>query len=74
MKITLGTIDVSDAERAAIAEFYGIDGLAPRDVCRRYVLANGEDNLSDLRQQFEDRAEERAAEILGEDKPKEALK
>jgi len=41
MRIALGTIDVPDEWRRAIADYYGDDGLADRDTCRRFIVSNG---------------------------------
>ena len=38
MRIALGTVDLTDEERKAIAAFYYTKGLANREFCRRYML------------------------------------
>lgn len=60
MKIALGTVEVSDDQRAAIAFYYGDEGLATRERCRNFIIGNGygaidaqQSDLSDTR----DRAE-----------------
>lgn len=41
MRIALGTIEVSDSERRAIAHYYGERGLASRERCRNFIVRNG---------------------------------
>jgi hypothetical protein len=46
VRIALGTVEVSDRDRRAIAEHYGLDGLADRTTCRRFIISCGmEDDL-----------------------------
>ncbi len=42
MKVSLGTIEVSDHERRALNYHYGDTGLATRDRVRAFVLSNGQ--------------------------------
>lgn len=41
----MGTIEVSDEWRRAIAAYYGDDGLADRDTCRRFILSCGTEDI-----------------------------
>jgi hypothetical protein len=41
MKVSLGTIEVDDYMREALAHHYGQTGMATRDQIRRFVLDNG---------------------------------
>ena len=41
MRVALGTIDVSDTAREAIAAYYGESGMASRDTTRRFIIDNG---------------------------------
>jgi NADH:ubiquinone oxidoreductase subunit len=42
MKVALGTIEVSDYQRRALAHRYGEPGLASRELVRRFVVSNGQ--------------------------------
>lgn len=42
MKVSLGTIEVSDFERRALNYRYGATGLATRARVRSFVLSNGQ--------------------------------
>jgi hypothetical protein len=56
VKIALGTVEVSDAARAAIAAFYGGTGLASREDCRQFIVGEGIgaiDGLGDLPEHVE---------------------
>jgi hypothetical protein len=46
VRISLGTIEVSDEWRRAIAQFYGDDGLADRATCRRFIISNGTEDAN----------------------------
>lgn len=48
MRIALGTIEVDDETRKAIARHYGLEGMAPRDVCRRFLVSLGTGELENL--------------------------
>ncbi len=41
----MGTIEVPDRWRSAIAAYYGQDGLADRDTCRRFILSCGTEDI-----------------------------
>lgn len=62
MKIALGTIEVSNDERAAIANFYGIKGLADRDTCRRFITRNGTEEIVNLMFSIQEAEEHEARE------------
>jgi hypothetical protein len=52
MRIDMGTIELHEDDRAAIAAYYGQSGKAPRDVCRRFVLDNGLGAIDDARRTY----------------------
>jgi hypothetical protein len=47
MKIALGTVEVTDRQREAIAFYYGDEGLASRDRCRGFIFRNGYEAIYD---------------------------
>ena len=48
MRIQLGTVHVSNYERMLIARHYGMEGMADRDTCRRFIISNGQEELPNL--------------------------
>lgn len=64
----MGSIEVSDDDRLAIARFYGYSGLAPREMCRSFILRNGTEEivnqLFSLQQEEEHAARERHYEAV----------
>ena len=67
MKIALGSIELDDHARAALAHHYGLPGLAPRDTCRNFVRSNGELALDDVCAAFDEWGEHVRKLILGEE-------
>jgi hypothetical protein len=57
MKVALGTVEVDDDTRRLIGAVYGYSGPAPRDVCRRAIVANGTGWLDQLAQDASDSEE-----------------
>lgn len=47
MRINLGSVDVTEHERRAIAFWGGTEGLATRDDCRTFIRENGLGAISD---------------------------
>ena len=45
MRIALGTIEVPDDWRRAIARYYGEEGMADRDTCRRFIVSCGTEDI-----------------------------
>lgn len=41
MRVSLGTVEIDNLQRAAIAHHYGDVGLASRERCRSFVVRNG---------------------------------
>jgi hypothetical protein len=58
MQISLGSIEVTNHQRAAIAMHYGDVGLASRERCRGFILRNGTGAIDDVCRQLEEQMEE----------------
>jgi len=48
MRIDLGTVEIDDDARRLIADHYGYPGLAPRVLCRSFIVRNGTEELDTL--------------------------
>lgn len=48
MRIALGTIELDGDARLAIGNYYGMDGPADRDTCRRFIISNGMGEVENL--------------------------
>jgi hypothetical protein len=53
MKVNLGTLEVSDKERRAVAFHYGEEGLASREMMRQFLLDCGSSDLGTLVYDYE---------------------
>ncbi|HEY1437406.1 MAG TPA: hypothetical protein VGG82_07875 [Casimicrobiaceae bacterium] len=47
MKIALGTVEITEDDRDAIAAFYGRQGPASREVCRAFVIEHGTNGVAE---------------------------
>lgn len=52
MRVHLGSIDVDDEQRLAIADFYGLRGLATREMVRDWYLGHAEADLKAMTSAF----------------------
>jgi hypothetical protein len=62
MKVALGSVELDDATRRLIGAEYGYSGPAPRDVCRRAIVANGTGWPDQLAQDADDARAELVAD------------
>lgn len=46
MRIALGTVEINDYQRKAIALYYG-EEIASRATCRRFIIDNGYESIVD---------------------------
>lgn len=62
MRIALGTVEIDDDARRLIADHYGYPGLAPRVLCRSFIVRNGTEELDTLAVNDDERRQRRLEE------------
>lgn len=60
MRVALGTVELTDEMREALAHYFGQTGKAPREQCRRYLLDNGMNGLDDVMADYDASREARS--------------
>jgi hypothetical protein len=64
MKVSLGTVEVSDFTRRAVAQHYGLPGLAPRDLIRRFMIGEAEGALDEVSYSLQVQEEAAASDAI----------
>jgi hypothetical protein len=54
MKISLGTVEVTDEQRAAIGRANGSVGMASREACREFIVRHGLEAVAKAVEQWAD--------------------